>query len=190
MIFKLVLLPLQQSRPSSAQNRGSIIVQIQSGSFAQRQHWMIDEVQQLHDAILSCFALLLTVRIVINVMRIYVDRNDPEGNERWRILNRHIVGCVDGRSGDIRSGTAAHVGQLPRSNTTSDRLNQFLVVQILEKFKRISATDENALGLFDGLNRIGKRVETNEFDACIFLNHIIFIFYKKIFKFRKIYQRS
>lgn len=127
--FTKNILP-DQSGPTTAQIRRPIIVQPQRGTLSQRQHRMFDVVQELHDAILARFTLMLTVRIGVNEMRIYVDRNDAQRFERRRIRNRHVVGRVDRRRGDIRAGTASDVGQLAGMHTTSDRFNELSLVQI------------------------------------------------------------
>lgn len=64
-----------------------------------------------------------TARIGVQIVRIDVERDERQSGERRRIHNGHIVGRVDRPGGHVRSGTAAHVGQIAGQHAPSNRLD-------------------------------------------------------------------
>lgn len=158
--------PAKQSRRQRAQQRRLTVVHPQNAALAQSQHRHVAHAQPLFDAMLARLALMPARRIGIQVMRIDVERHQAERLKAGRIHDRHVVCRVDRARGHVRSGAAAHVRQLAGEHTTSDRLDQAGVVQMLEQLERVAAANENAFGLLDGLGGVGQRVDAHQFRAC------------------------
>src|SRR5258705_13807284 len=77
-------------------------------------------------------------------MRTNLKRNQAQSIEGWRLNNRHVFGCLDGWTSDIRAGTRPDVGHA-FCYSPSDCLQNIRVVERLQQSKSITAANEDCL---------------------------------------------
>ena len=71
-------------------------------TFAHAQHRHVILLEKLLDTLLPRFAHVRRRRVRIDVVRIDLERDQPERLERWRLHDRHVIGRPQRRTGHVR----------------------------------------------------------------------------------------
>lgn len=153
-------LRFEELRTALSQQRGLITLHPHTGAFAQSQHGQAMISDKFSNSLVPRLALVLAMGIGLQIMWIYVEWNEGEGLEAWRMHDRHVVGGMYGAGGHIGAGTTAHIGEALLQHQFAYQLHQLQLIQLLEQHKRVAAAHENCLCLAQCLPRIGLGVQS------------------------------
>src|SRR5690606_18136167 len=77
----------------------------------------------------------------------------------WRVYNRHIIGCIHGKSADITSRAGAQIWC-----ATTDHLlqssDQIVSIELIDQNKSIAASNKNGFGILQSFFSSVKLVNT------------------------------
>jgi len=136
-----------------------VSLQLQHGPFAQTndRNPGID-LNELLDSLFTGLAAM-PFRILVEVMRIDLKRNESEAVKPFWVDDRHIVGGPQSGTGYVGTGTPTNKGDTGH-DTLTDQREESQIIHLAHQFPGVSPANDDGISRQDGRCRIGRFVNT------------------------------
>src|SRR5688572_26642083 len=118
-------------------------------AFGQPDHRQVGiRVRELLEALVPGLAVMARQRHA-DVVRVDLERQQPERLEATRVDDRHVVGGPDRRARQVGACTPAKIFGLPSGNPGTYYLNKGTLAAFLQELERIAAANDDQFAFFD-----------------------------------------
>jgi hypothetical protein len=155
---------LKMRAPARPQQLDRVALDAQHRSLAQAHDDEVVLLVELADPRLARLAHVRRAGDGIQVVRVDLERNQPERLERERLDDRHVVRGHDRRAGEVRARARAGVGHA-LFHAATDRQQRIQVVEHVEQAEGVAAPAEDRLGTEDRSLRVPALMERVEPEA-------------------------
>jgi hypothetical protein len=136
----------EQSRTGLATEDSSVVPYRQPRIFPQTKNSDVVLLMELGQSLVPRLAHVPALWIRVDVVRVDLERHQPQRFERGRVHDRHVVARSQCWTRHVRARTGSQVGKALVDQRTQ-RLDQPPLVQRLEQPERIPSADEHGLRL-------------------------------------------